>query len=324
MAPVSCKALAMAMLKTHAPARRLAAKSKPGRAWLAPLLCALAALAWSGNHIVARMAVGHIPPWTLNTVRWAIVAVVVCLFSPGAILRDWHKLTAHAGIVAFLGLSGSALFGGLQFVAAEQASALTMGVMNSVAPAFIILAGVVFFRDRLSGWQLFGLAISLAGVLAIVTQLDPERLADLTFNPGDLLLVGNMALWGVYSACLRLRPETSDASFLFAAALVAAIACAPLAAYEIATRPEIVIDDIALLAIGYSSFFAGILSYLCWTAGIRLIGSARASPFLHLVPIYASVLATTLLGEAIGLHHPVGLVLILTGVTLATRTRRSD
>ena len=52
--------------------------------------------------------------------------------------------------------------------------------------------------------------------------------------------------------------------------------------------------------------------------------SHRASPFLHLVPIYASVLATTLLGEAIGLHHPVGLVLILTGVTLATRTRRSD
>ena len=44
-------------------------------------------------------------------------------------------------------------------------------------------------------------------MLAIVTQLHPENLFELTFNAGDLIIITNMVLWAIYCACLRLRPD---------------------------------------------------------------------------------------------------------------------
>ena len=135
-------------------------------------------------------------------------------------------------MLTFLALIGGAAFGTLQFVALQYTTALNMGVVGSVSPAFIVAASYILFGDRLGPSQLFGVAVSLVGVLAIVTQLDPERLSSLTFNGGDLIIIVNMVFWAVYCACLRLRPAVHPMSFLFAIAYVSALANAPFAAWE--------------------------------------------------------------------------------------------
>ena len=80
--------------------------------------------------------------------------------------------------MVFLSLMGGAAFGTLQFVALQYTTALNMGVVGSVSPAFIVAASYLLFRDGLGPLQLFGVAMSLVGVLAIITQLYPERLLD--------------------------------------------------------------------------------------------------------------------------------------------------
>ena len=69
----------------------------------------------------------------------------------------------------------------------------------------------------------------------------------------------------------------------------------------------------------YAAFFTSLLAYVAWNRGIDLIGAPRASAFLHTIPLFSAVLATTLLGEQLMLYHVVGFVLILAGVTLAAR-----
>jgi drug/metabolite transporter (DMT)-like permease len=69
----------------------------------------------------------------------------------------------------------------------------------------------------------------------------------------------------------------------------------------------------------YLCIFPSILGYLGLNRGIELIGANRAAPFIHLVPIFGSVLAITLLGEQLRLFHAVGYLLVLAGITLATR-----
>ena len=64
---------------------------------------------------------------------------------------------------------------------------------------------------------------------------------------------------------------------------------------------------------------SSILAYVCWGRGIDTLGVARAGSFLHFVPLFGALLATSLLGEHLGLHHVVGFALILAGVTLAVR-----
>ena len=180
------------------------------------LLLPLASACWAGNHVSARAIAGHAPPATVSFLRWVLVFLVVSVIGLPWIRADLPKLRAKAGVMVFLSLTGGAAFGALQFVALQYTTALNMGVVGSVSPAFIVAASYVLFRDGLGPLQLFGVAVSLIGVLAIITQLYPERLLDLTLNGGDLIIIVNMVFWAIYCACLRLRPAVHPLSFLFA------------------------------------------------------------------------------------------------------------
>jgi len=47
--------------------------------------------------------------------------------------------------------------------------------------------------------------------------------------------------------------------------------------------------------------------------------SKDISAFIHLAPVFGSVLAIALLGERLQFFHAVGYLLVLAGITLATR-----
>ena len=267
----------------------------------------------------ARAIAGHAPPATVSLVRWMVVFVVVTALAWPQIRADLPKLRAKAGVMVFLSLIGGAAFGTLQFVALQYTTALNMGVVGSVAPAFIVAASYLLFRDGLGPIQLFGVALSLIGVLAIITQLHPERLLALSFNGGDLIILVNMVFWGTYCACLRLRPAVSSMSFLFALAPISAIGTFPFAAWEYAAGYHLPADALTVGVVLYSALFTSLLAYVAWNRGIDLIGAPRASAFLHTIPLFAAVFATTLLGERLMLYHIVGFALILAGVTLAAR-----
>ena len=287
---------------------------------LLPLACAC----WAGNHVVARMIAGHAPPASLSLARWVVVFLLVIIFAWPQIRADWSKLEAKAGTLTFLALVGGTAFGTLQFVALQYTTALNMGVVGSVSPAFIVAASYVLFRDGLRPIQLFGVVVSLIGVLAIITQLYPERLQTLTFNGGDLIIIVNMAFWAVYCACLHLRPAVHPMSFLFAIAYVAALGNAPFAAWEYVSGHSLVPDLLTISAVLYAALFTSLLVFMTWNRGDDLIGAPRASAFLHTIPLFSAVLATSLLGERLMLFHIVGFVLILAGVSLAARQTREQ
>jgi drug/metabolite transporter (DMT)-like permease len=283
------------------------------------VLLPIAAMCWAGNHVVARAIAGHVPPGGLAVVRWTLVLSIVSLFAFRHIRRDWPKLKAKAGVMLFLSLTGGGAFGTLQFVALQYTTAINMGVVGSVAPAFIVAASFILFGDRMGFTQLTGVGISLTGVLAIVTQLHPENLFQLTFNTGDLIIITNMVLWAIYCACLRLRPDVHPLSFLFALSIVALIGNVPFALWEHASGYHLVADTKTGLAIFYAAVFTTLLAYITWNRGIDLIGAPRAGAFLHTIPLFSTTLAMLFLGEQLKLFHVVGFALILSGVSLAAR-----
>ena len=298
------------------------AASAPTRLWLGPLLLAAAALAWSGNHVFARALAGTVPLWSLNLMRWAVVALIIGATNYRALKRDWPVLVAHLPVLILLGATGGGLFGTFQFIALQHTTVINMGVMNSVAPALIVGASFALFGERISGLQVFGILTSLTGVMAIVSQLNIDRLSSLTFNTGDLIIFGNMILWGFYSACLRLRPPVPVTSFLFVLATVAAFVNLPMAWFELARGQELnVADPMTLGVIAYTALFSSITAYLCWSRGIEIMGTARASAFLHLIPLFGATLGYAIFGEPLQFYHLVGFALILAGVSLAGRKR---
>jgi drug/metabolite transporter (DMT)-like permease len=286
---------------------------------IAYLLIAISALCWSGNHILGRAIAGHVPPFAISTVRWLLPALILWPFARPHLARDWPAIRRHWKLILFLGIIGGALFGALQYIGLQYTTAINVSVLNSLAPVLIGMAGVALFRDRLTGRQMLGIAVSLAGVLVIISKANLAALGTLGFNWGDLIILFNMVMWAVYSACLRLRPPLHWLSFTFALALISGVATAPFWIWEHTSGFTLQPTLLTVGALAYVSIFPSLVAYAGWNRGVELIGANRAGVFLHLVPLYSAVLAGLLLGESLMLYHVAGFLLILGGVWLAAR-----
>jgi drug/metabolite transporter (DMT)-like permease len=283
------------------------------------LLASLASLFWSGNHIAGRAIAGHVPPMAASAIRWIVPAILLLPFALPRLVRDWPVVRRHLPALLFLGVSGGALFGALQYVGLQYTTAINVSVLNSLAPLLIAAAGAILFRDKLTWLQALGIAVSLAGVLAIVSKGSLEALGSLQFNVGDLIIIFNMGVFGIYSACLRLRPAIHWLSFIFLFAVITSIATLPFWIWEHSAGMLLQPTPLTIGALAYVSLFPSLGAYMCWNRAVELIGSNRAGIFLHLVALYSAVLATFLLGEQFQVYHLAGLGLILAGVWLAAR-----
>jgi drug/metabolite transporter (DMT)-like permease len=297
------------------------AASEQARASHAYVLLALTCLFWSGNHVVGRAIAGEVPPLGISTVRWLLPIVLLFPFARPHLARDWPVIRRHWRVLLWVGLTGGAIFSGLQYVGLQLTTALNVSVINSLTPVVIVAAGGLIFRDRLGLVQIAGVLTSLSGVLVIVARGDVGTLRDLTFNWGDVIIVVNMAVFGVYSAWLRKVPPLHWLSFLFVVAVISVLGTTPFFVWEHLSGFTFKPTWLTAFAILYVVVFPSVLGFAFWTRGVALIGANRAGPFLHLVPIYSAVLANLVLGEELMAFHAVGFVLIIVGVWLATRSR---
>jgi len=291
-----------------------------GRApFVASFFAAFAALCWSGNHIVGRAIAGEVPPLATGCIRWIVPALILAPFAGPHLRRDWPEIRRTWPTILVLSLIGGAVFGTLQYVGLTYTTALNVSVLNSVAPVFIVAAGWLLFSDRVGALQAAGIAVSFAGVLAIITKGRPDAISSLGFNFGDLVILFNMGLWAIYSASLRQRGTMHWISFTFILAVISTLATMPFWMAEHLSGNVLRLTPGALAALAYVAVFPSLLAYAAWSRGVELLGSGRAGVFLHLIPLYSAIIAGAALGERIEAYHLAGFVLILAGVWLASR-----
>jgi drug/metabolite transporter (DMT)-like permease len=73
----------------------------------------------------------------------------------------------------------------------------------------------------------------------------------------------------------------------------------------------------------YIGVFPSFVGYVFWNRAVAEVGSNVAGIFMHLMPVFGSLLAWIFLDERIRLFHIVGIALILSGIALTTRGRRA-
>src|SRR5215470_18728027 len=283
------------------------------------LLLSLTSLFWSGNVVLGRFVAAYIPPIMLSVIRWGGAFVILLPFAARHLARDWPLIRRHFAFLMLLALTGFSAYNTMAYYGLHFTTAINGLLLQSVTPLFVALWSFILFRDRLSLRQGAGICLSLAGVVVIICQGSLAILFAIAFNQGDLWFVIALLIYASYVATLRLRPMIHPLSFLAVGMGGGAVSLLPGMALEIAYGQAIVLDYLSAFSLLYLCIFPSILGYLCLNRGIELIGANRAAPFIHLVPVFGSVLAIALLGERLQLFHAVGYLLVLAGITLATR-----
>lgn len=293
------------------------------RLWrMAPLLLATASLAWAGNTVVGRAVHATIPPVALAFWRWAGAFLVVLPFASGPLRRDWPILLRHWRSMAVLSLTGIAAFNTLFYRGLDQTTAINGLLLQSAMPLMILLASAVLYRERPTLRQTIAILISLAGVAVIAARGSLARLGALSINPGDVWILAAVASYAIYSSALRDRPPVHPLSFLATSFALGTLMLLPLYLIESATGDNPVLTPGTVAAFAYVAVIPSCLAYLCFNRGVELIGSARGGQYVHLVPVFGTLLAMALLGERLRGFHLVGIALIAAGLALAARAPR--
>ena len=290
------------------------------------LLLTATAFIWSLNWIVGRAIVGHVSPIALTFIRWSIAIVALMPFALPMIRANWHIVRRDWKTIVFLAFWGTGLHNTFSYVGLNFTTATNGVILNSAIPILIILLGWVVYRDSLTRVQAAGVAVSMAGVMAVLTGGDVTVLAHLELNKGDVIVLAGMVFWAVYTILLREKPaELPGFVMLTCCACVGVTLLLPLMLLEVAFfggHAEFTLPTVGAML--YVGLFPSFLGYIFWNRGVAEVGSNVAGIFVHLMPAFGSLLAWMFLGESIRLYHLVGIALILAGIALTTRGRRSS
>ncbi len=285
------------------------------------LLLTLAVAFWAGNFVLGRAVRDVVPPVTLAFWRWALASLVVAPVAMPRLRTALPVLRAHAGLIVVLSFLGIAVFNTLIYLGLHGTSAVNAVLLQSLMPVAIVLLAILIDGARIRPVQGVGIALSLTGAVWVLVRGDLGVLASLRLAPGDALVLIAVLCYAAYSVLLRRRPSLDPFVFLWVTFVLGTVMLAPFFVLELLTGAPLRFGVAALASFAYVGIFPSVVSFLFFNRGVELVGPERAGLFIHLMPVFGSVLSVVLLGEAVRLYHAVGIVAILAGIGLATRTR---
>ena len=289
------------------------------------LLLSLTSFFWSLNWVVGKAIVGHVSPLAFTFSRWVVAVAVMMPFAWPQIRAHWPVIRRNWKTIVFLAFWGTGLHNAFAYVGLQYTTVTNSVILNSAIPVMIILLGWLVYRETVTRVQTLGVAISLVGIMAIVTRGDLSMLASLSVNKGDLIVLAGMVFWAAYTVFLRMKPEgLPGLALLGCCAVVGVMLLLPLFVLEmVAFGGKVEFTGPTVLAMLYVGIFPAFVGYIFWNRAVAEVGSNVAGIFVHLMPPFGALLAWLFLGERIQLFHLVGIGLILVGIALTTRGRRA-
>ncbi len=282
----------------------------------APLLLTLATLGWGGNTVASRLAVGEVSPMMLIFLRWGIVVIILLALQSREMRAAIPIIKGRLVWVALMGGLGMSVFNALFYIAAHTTTALNLGIIQSTMPGLILLGSFLVFGTRINLRQCFGLAITLGGVAVVISNGSLAQFLMLTFNFGDILMLGAGLFYSGYTLGLRGRPKLSSMVMMGFFAIAAFIATIPMLAIEAVTTGVVFPGREGWAVIIYIAIIPSLLSQVFFIRGVDIIGPGAAGLYANLVPVYAAILAVLLLGEDFQIFHLIALGLVFGGIYL--------
>jgi drug/metabolite transporter (DMT)-like permease len=299
------------------------------------LLMTLPPLMWAGNAVVGRLLVGHVPPLTLNFVRWVLAALLLAPLGWQA-LRDMRVIAAAWPYLLAVGCLGVGAYNAFQYVALITSTPLNVTLIAASSPLWMLAVGALLFGQPTAPRQVVGALLSLAGVMLVVSRGSLATLAQVQLVAGDVYMLIAALAWALYSWLLvqppawLLPPPRATlqawgwAGLLLVQVLFGLLAAGAAAAGEQALTAAVAIDwrnAWVLAALLFVAVGPSLVAYRSWGLGVVLGGPALAAFFANLTPLFAALLSALLLGETPRGYHAVAFTLIVAGIAVSIRRK---
>lgn len=283
----------------------------------ASIYLVLATLFWSGNLAVGQAAVDTMTPLELTFWRWALAALPLVALAHFVERPDWRAVLGRWRVLLLLSVLGMGCYTLLLYTALQHTSALNASLITAANPALIVVMAIFMLGERpgLFGW--LGIALGLTGVLLVLTRGELLRVFSITFNFGELLMIGAIVVWGFYTIISR-RLGLPAIAATAVQVVMATVLLGPVALAAGAGFPATAAEG---WSIAYIAAFPSLGAYLCWNLALKTTAPATAGNYLNLIVVFTAAI-TVIMGIPVSLPQIVGGMLVIAGVLLAGRPRK--
>ncbi|CAB5153963.1 hypothetical protein D3OALGA1CA_5299 [Olavius algarvensis associated proteobacterium Delta 3] len=286
------------------------------------LYVVLAALFWAVSGSSAKYLFhSGISPFQLVQIRLTIAAAALFIWLA---VRNPSLLRIDTSDIRYFVLFGTLGPAAVQFTYLFAISKIHVAaaiLLQYLAPSFIAIHAVVFFKDRLSRWTILALIGSFAGCYLVVGAYNLDIVSMNLAGIISGVLSGVTFAWysihGEYGM-RRYNPWTVICYALLVAALIWNILHPPLEGFQHAYRPA------QWWWIVYISIMGTLVPFGLYLEGVNLIRSTRASITATLEPITAGLLSYLFLDEVMDPPQLLGAVLVIASIILLQLKQEFD
>lgn len=275
----------------------------------------IAVTMWGSTFVVTKLVLEEAGPFFVTVARFAIGLAVLLPFARREGFRA--GLVARPAFLVF-GLTGVALYFGLQNVGLLFTSAGSAALIQAGIPAAAALLAFLFLRERITTpLRLAGIGLSVLGVLLVSGA--PAAGGGRSALLGNVLIVGSVLAYGAYAVqgkALRTGPSypaTVATAASFASGL---LFLSPFLVGELLLNGGPHPSVRGLLILLYLGVGASALTLLLWNYALKHLEASAAALYINLVPVVGLLFAFFLGGEPVTVAQILGGTLAVAGVLL--------
>lgn len=290
----------------------------------------LIAAIWGFNFLAIKAGVAGIPPLALASIRFTLSVFPAILF----VKRPDAPMSRIAAYGILLGVGE---FGFLFTAIALGAPSGVSSIILQAQAFFTAFFSSLFLRERIRKTTILGMAIASIGLMlfglraAGVPGFAASRAASATSAafkavgsgltlPLLAMLIAAAASWAGANVVARTMPKAGGLGLVVWSSLFSPI---PLALLSVTIEgPQAIaasftnLNAVTVLAVAYIVILSTHVGYGLWNRLIMQHGAARIAPFSLMVPVFALVASTLVLGEQFGLVEAAASFFVMAGLVV--------
>nr|WP_246125728.1 DMT family transporter [Alkalicoccus halolimnae] len=277
---------------------------------------------YAGNILVGK-AINDLPPFTIAFFRILLAFFILLPIAYSSAWKNRHLFWKWKKPFFWMTLSGVTFFNTFIYGSLQFTTATNVAVLETVIPVVTIVLAAYLLKEKLGRRQWIGTALSLTGAVWVVLDGRILALAEINWNPGDIIMVGAIICWSAYSLLVKsymhLFPPLAALLVMNAVSIIVFL---PFVGGEwlLLGVPDISNAD-AWIGLAYLGIFPSVIALLLFNRAVHLLGASRSSVFLNLLPVFTMAGAAFWLGEAITWRQIAGAVIVMSGVYLTTKVK---
>jgi len=270
---------------------------------------------WAFSFIWFKMANENFRPVAIVFIR--LVFAVILLTSYLAYTKRFVKIRKGDHKLFFL----LALFEPFIYFIGESygltyVSATVCSVLISTIPVFAAIGARLIFKERLTFLNYSGIILSFLGVVVFVLNRDGSL--SYSVNGIALIFLAVFAAVGYNLTLSRLVDHYSPMYIVNVQNILGALFFLPLfLSMELKPFMEVTLNFRMFIPVILLASFASCGAFILFAFSVRSLGLMKANVFTNSIPLFTAFFSFLLLGDKLTVQNFIGMVIVITGLSLS-------